>query len=81
MNATKNPRSKKTTGALSKKLSTVREGRTLKSAAKAKIANKSDLIRAYLQKGYTPSEIKTALEKRGLSIYPSEIYRVKQEFN
>lgn len=62
---------------LQKRLSANREKRNLKSNATHKIANKSDLIRSMLAKNLSPSQIRQNLEKRGLSIYPSEIYRVK----
>lgn len=64
-------------GNLQKKLNTRREGRNLKSGARKKIASKSDLIRSMLSKHFSPSQIRQSLEKRGLSIYPSEIYRIQ----
>lgn len=64
-------------GNLQKKLNTRREARSLKSGARVKIASKSDLIRKFLSEKFTPSEIRQKLEKRGLSIYPSEIYRIQ----
>lgn len=70
----------KTGNSLQRKLNTTREARTLKSRATVKIANKSDLIRSMLTKHLSPSQIRANLEKRGLSVYPSEIYRVKAEF-
>lgn len=65
---------------LQKRLSARRESRQLKSNATHKIASKSDLIRSMLAKHLSPTEIRKKLEARGLSIYPSEIYRVKAEF-
>lgn len=63
--------------ALQKRLSARRETRQLKSKATLKIGSKSDLIRSLLAKNLSPSQIRQNLEKRGLSIYPSEIYRVQ----
>lgn len=62
---------------LQKRLSANREKRQLKSRATHKVTSKSDLIRSMLAKNLSASQIKANIEKKGLSIYPSEIYRVK----
>lgn len=62
---------------INKKLTTIREDRKLKNKAKVRVGTKADLIRSLLQKDKTASEIAKTLEKRGLGVYSSEIYRLK----
>lgn len=66
---------------LQKRLSTTREKRNLKNKAKVKVASKTDYIRKLLLQDLTPSDVRKRMEKRGLGVYPSEIYRVKAQLS
>lgn len=59
------------------RLKTRRESRKLKNNAKVRVASKSDYILTLLKKGLSATQVKQRIEKKGIGVYPSEIYRVK----
>lgn len=50
--------------------------KTNKAVQSAKKTSKSDLIRNFLTKNLSTSEIRKKLEKRGFKVYYSEIHRL-----